>query len=232
MNNESLNKIWSFLGLSAFILGVNGYLLTQGAHFIIDFGLAIESSSGRYIAAVYSYVLTSVPFLMFLLVTHTYIYKNREKSWVLKIPPAFNIGYNNISLDFKLYQIGFLFLFVVLTASSAFHTYDKFLNGTAYKVKDENGVDLTEIIKITHNKRDHLLNSAWGLTGERYKYQCNPDITKYCNDGISYYPVAQGWFGLVILTLNLLLAIDSLFGIFTKWHLLGWIYRRQKEYSL
>lgn len=224
MNNSTLNKIWSFLGLAGLILSVNSALATQGAGFIINFSIQQKENQKIYAVAVYGMMLSIPIFILFLLVTHTYIYKNSMKRWYEKYPTAFNIQHNHPSLDFKIYQAFFIFLFVIATLYSQSHLFRIFVSGTAYIVKNEQN-EIIKAIQITN----HFFNSEWGLINERYKYACDDDIIKetgICKNGMSYYPMLQAWGSLLLVFFCYVLVIDMFIALHGRAHFLGYIYRK------
>lgn len=223
MENTTLNKIWSFLGLASLILSVNGVLVTQGADFSISFGVQLKEQ-GRYTASVYGLMLSLPVYIVFLLTTHTFIYKNTEGSWVKKFPMAFNTQFSKPSLDVKIYQITFIFLFLIVSLYSTSHLYKKFLDGTAYMVKQENLQRLNEPKAITNSRLDHLFNKHWGLLNERYKYMCKPKGKDKCSGEMSYFPVIQPWFMGSLLILCYLLVINVFLALFTNKHITKALY--------
>lgn len=226
MNNSTLNKVWSFLGLAALILSVNAALATQGAGFVMNYIIQLKDQ-GRFAVAVYGMMLSIPIFILFLLVTHTYIYKNRIKRWYEKYPTAFNVQYNSPTLDFKIYQVFFIFLFVIVTLYSQSHLFNIFISGTAYIVKDEQNKKIR-----AHPITNHFFNSEWGLINERYKYACNiQEQTEKCNNGMSYYPILQPWGSLFLLILCYFLVIDMFIALHGQAHFLGYIYRRLMRIS-
>ena len=223
MGTATFTKVWSFLGLATLILSINGLLLSQGAAFSFSFGAKLDEQ-GPYTASLYSLGLTLPIFILFLLTTHTYLYKFPGSSWATKFPFAFDIQYEKLSLDVKIYQAIFIFLFLIVSLYSVSHLYNKFLSGTAYQVKNEALVTLTEPQKITHAKIDHLFNDHWGLVNERYKYMCEPCTQCKCKGGMSYYPLVLPWTLLLLVLICYLLIIDAFMALFRQKHLTKWVY--------
>ena len=226
MENATLNKIWSFLGLASLVLCLNSVLVTQGADFSISFGVELKEP-GRYQSAVYGLMLSIPTFLVFLLTTHTFIHKNAHRSiWIEKFPVAFNTQYKSPTLDVHIFQGFFLVLFVLVALYGNSHLYKKFLGGTAYIVKDQDNRKLPHIRPITGSEWDHLFNPEWGVMNERYKYACDQGVTSHCKDGMSYYPRIQPWGLLALLVVAYVLAIDLLIGLFGRSSYLSRFYRR------
>jgi len=225
MNNVTLNKIWSFLGLASLILALNAVLATQGADFVINFGIELQEQ-GRYAVSVYGMMLSVPVFILFLLVTHTFLYKNRNKRWFEKFPSAFNAQFEKPSLDYKIYQFFFFFIFLVMTLMSQTHLLKRFVSGTAYMVKNENFERISPV-PITDSKISHFVNSQWGLFGERYKYACDVDtFANTCIGGMTYFPVVQAWFSSFLVLICYVLVLDLFIALRFNRHGLGAVYKR------
>jgi hypothetical protein len=125
MPKDSYAKIWTTIGVLTLYCTLNMYLEIQGSE--ITFGYPDFSQVGKQSISLYAMLIFIPSFLMFLLVSFSFLKEHKNKShWTDGFPVAFNLKLHPSSSFGKKYQIFFFIIFFFVPVLLQFHNLKVF----------------------------------------------------------------------------------------------------------
>lgn len=128
MDQKSITKAWSAVGVSAMYIALNGWVRTQTTK---DFGLPLNlfKSFGPVSTAAIGILVCSILLLILCFLGKKYAFPHRGLNAFSRIPPAFGLTADPIAPEGKAYRALFFVLFVIFPFAALIHFNREFWTG-------------------------------------------------------------------------------------------------------
>ncbi len=190
MDEKTIAKVWTIVGLSLLYITINAWALTQGATFNLPLNLL--GKFGKYATSIFG-IFVCGPMLWYLIFLQTvYLRYPKNNFWGI-FPVAFNLELNFSYIEAKLYQGFFFFCFQVIPVFAQLHFIRKFFNGEAcvWKRPDQK-IDLMDI---------SLISNSFKSPG-------------YAYDKVSFYPFLEPVLLIIFVLISICFFIYYLFRVY------------------